>query len=82
MAYVTNFESGDTVILEGDRINGRGHEWTLVVSSVNWDDWDSEYEAAPDMVFTNGYCFSGDTLYSKVNGGRRVGQFFYGVIKK
>lgn len=82
MAYVTEFQTGDTVVLEGDRINGYANEWTLVVSSVDWGNWDGEFEEAPDMVFTNGYCFSGDTLYSKVNGGRRLGRFFYGFIKK
>ena len=83
MAHVTEFNTGDTVVLEGDRINGRGHEWTLIVSWVNWDDWDDwMYASAPDMVFTNGYCFSGDTLYSKESGGRRLGHFFYGFIKQ
>ena len=76
------FEAGDTVILEGDRINGYAHEWTLVVGSVNWNDWDSEFEEAPDMVFTNGYCFSGDTLYSKVGGGKRLGRFFSAFTKE
>ena len=82
MAYLTEFEAGDTIVLEGDRINGYAHEWKLVVSWVDWGNWDSEFEEAPDMVFTNGYCFSGDTLYSKANGGKRVGRFFYGFIKE
>ena len=82
MAHVTEFNTGDTLILKGDRCNGRGHEWALTISWVERDDWDAEYESAPDMVFTNGYCFSDDTLYSKESGGRRLGHFFYGFIKQ
>ena len=82
MAHVTEFNTGDTLILEGGRINGREHAWTLTVSWVNWEDWDAEHESAPDMVFTNGYCFSGDTLYSRESGGRRLGHSFYGFIQQ
>ena len=83
MAHVTEFNTGDTLILKGDRCNGRGHEWALTISWVEWEGWDAESDPAPDMVFTNGYSFSGDTLYSKEDcGGRRLGRCFYGFIKQ
>ena len=83
MAYLEDFKAGDTIVLEGERINGYGHDWMLVVESVDWGNFDSEFESAPDMIFTNGYKFMGDTLYAnKFGTGRRVGKFFYGFIKQ
>ncbi len=70
-----NYKAGDTVQIEGCRMNGYEHVWTLTVAEVYPEHYDPATDSFLPFRSTTGHQLWSDILVSKR--GQKIGRQFY-----
>ncbi len=71
-----NYKAGDTVQIEGCKMNGYEHVWTLTIDEAFPEDFDQSADSFVPFRSTSGHELWGDTLLTKR--GRKIGRHFHG----
>jgi len=70
-----NYKAGDTVQIEGCRMNGYEHIWTLTISEIYPEHHDPDTDSFVPFRSTSGHELWDDVLVSKR--GQKIGRHFH-----
>jgi len=72
---MADYKAGDTIELQGERMNGFSHTFTLTIAEVYPDMYDTELDSFIPFVSIDGHWFDQDQLITRKH--TRIGRFFF-----
>ena len=73
-------KAGDVVTMIGDTMGGLEKVWAFTVKTVSYEGFDEMECTGPEMTFTSGHRFCGDSLQTQRN--NNVGRNFTNIFVK